>query len=142
MYANSENTLGTIYNMNNRDAINMKHILKFGKQNCQPFFVFQREIDHPLHFMYAIFEIPAEHGPQGGFLQVMHIYLAASCSMTFSVFSREISVDGRIGLNILSTIFSCTRHASGEEWICVYSIIFQSTFETTFLLDAIFVRFL
>jgi len=31
--------------------------------------------------------MPAEHVPQVGFLQMMHIHLVASCSMTFS---REI----------------------------------------------------
>jgi len=30
--------------------------------------------------------MPAEHVPQVGFLQVMHVHLVASCSMTFSVF--------------------------------------------------------
>jgi len=58
-------------------------------------------IEHPLHFMQVIFEMPAEHVTQVGFLHVMHIHLVASCSMTFSMFLREISVDGRgIGLNI------------------------------------------
>jgi len=45
--------------------------------------------------------MPVEHVPQTGFLQVMHIHLVVSCSMAFSMFSREISVDGRgIDLNI------------------------------------------
>jgi len=46
--------------------------------------------------------MPAENVPLVGFMQVMHVHLAASCSMTFSMFSREISIDGRgIGLKIL-----------------------------------------
>jgi len=33
--------------------------------------------------------MPAEHVPQLSFLQVMHIHLVASCSMTFSRFSKK-----------------------------------------------------
>jgi len=45
--------------------------------------------------------MPAEHLVQFGFLQVMYIHFAASCSMTVSMFSRLISVDGRgTGFNI------------------------------------------
>jgi len=50
--------------------------------------------------------MPAEHVPQVGFLQVTHIHLVASCSMTFPMFWREISVDERgIGLNIFKWNF-------------------------------------
>ena len=35
-----------------------------------------------------------EHVPQIGFLQVKHIHLVVCGSMTFSVFSRKISIDG------------------------------------------------
>jgi len=51
--------------------------------------------------------MPAEHVPHVGFLQVTHIHLVASCSMTFFMLSMEISVDGRgIGRNIFKWIFS------------------------------------
>jgi len=49
--------------------------------------------------------MPGEH-VQVGFLQVVHVHLVTYCSMTFSMFSRDISVDGRgIGLNILNSNF-------------------------------------
>ena len=77
------------------------------------------------------------------FLQVMQIHLVASCSMTFSWFSRVIPVDGKvIGLNIFKKLFLFVRRVSVEEWISVYSIFCQSTFETTLLLDAVFIGFL
>jgi len=60
--------------------------------------------------------MPAEHLTQVGFLQVMHIHLVASCSMTFSRFSRAIPVDGRgIGLNIFKKLFLFVRRVSVEE---------------------------
>ena len=45
--------------------------------------------------------MPAEHVPQVDFVQVMLIHLLPSCSMTFSMFSSEISVHWRgIGRDI------------------------------------------
>jgi len=41
-----------------------------------------------LNFRQVIFEIPAEHVPQVGFLQMLHIQTVASSSMTFSTISR------------------------------------------------------
>jgi len=79
-------------------------------QNIFP--VFQTEVLHTwriedtLHFTQVLFEIPAEHVLQVGFLQVMHTRLFASCTMAFFMFSREISVYGRaIGPNIFKWDF-------------------------------------
>ena len=74
-------------------------------------------IEQPLHFMSVVFEMPAEKAPQLGFLQVMHIHLVASWSMTFSMFSREITVDGRgIGPQCFQMkLFSCASRVSVEE---------------------------
>jgi len=59
--------------------------------------------------------MPAEHVPQLGFLQVRCIHLVASCSMTFIMFSREISVDRRgIGSTFSSETFFIVYQSKNE----------------------------
>ena len=61
----------------------------------------------------------------------------------FYVFGRDLSWRKRDWLQHFQVkLFSCARRVSVEEWISVYSIFHQSTFETTLLLDAVFIGFL
>ena len=47
-----------------------------------------------------------------------------------------------LGLTFSNETFSCARRVPVEAWISVYPIFCQPTFETTLLLDAVFIGFL
>jgi len=74
--------------------------------------------------------MPTEHV---GFLQVKHIHLVASCSTIFSMFEGDLSWRKGIGL--------CTLCIRWRINIWLLNIL-PSNFETTLLLDAVFIGFL
>jgi len=79
--------------------------------------------------------------PASYFLLVMHV--VTSCSMKFSTFSRVIQVAGKKECPQYFPMkpFSCARRVSVQEWNSVYSILCQSSFQTTLFCDAAFMFF-